>query len=102
MRNAEVEKIIKAALNKNCALATYERLVFCAIAVHGLETGECSPTNSDLAQSCNISIRQARRITSRLKLCGAISITGKRKTKTGACNVYRLSVEAITSDRASR
>lgn len=101
MTDCELENTIRTVINPNCLLSAQERYLIVALAVVEHGTGACSVAISDLAISCNIGIRQVNRIMKRLKLCGAISVVGKRKTKCGYTNVYRISVENVPCDCAN-
>ena len=95
MTDREIEYTIRTVLNPRCTLSAQERYLMIALAVVERETGACSVSVSDLAMCCNVNIRQVKRTMKRLKLCGAVSVVGKRKTKSGYMNIYRLSVDNV-------
>ena len=84
-----VDSIFKFMVDNH--LSAYEFSLLIALAHFKFnENAECSPSIGELVSACGMmSERQTRRTLAGLKSRGIISVIGERKTKTGACNVYK-------------
>ncbi len=95
-----VDSIFKFMVDNH--LSAYEFSLLIALAHFKFnENAECSPSICELVSACGMmSERQTLRTLAGLKSRGIISVVGKRKTKTGECNVYKFNFSPATTGQA--